>query len=72
MTLSNSEEFYSLVHDLEAAGVSVEDIASIEPDLEEIFLSVVENESADEMIEQADGGLEQRPIDQNALGRDER
>jgi ABC-2 type transport system ATP-binding protein len=45
VTLPDSEAFYRLTDRLEAAGATIQDVDSIQPDLEEIFLSIVENES---------------------------
>ena len=51
VTLPDSEAFYRLTDRLEAAGAAVQDVDSVQPDLEEIFLSVVENESVAESLE---------------------
>jgi len=52
VTLPDSEAFYRLTDRLEAAGARVRDVDSIQPDLEEIFLSIVEHESVAESLDE--------------------
>lgn len=42
ITLSETDAFYDLVWELESAGVTIKAVHSVEPDLEEVFLSVID------------------------------
>jgi ABC-2 type transport system ATP-binding protein len=46
VVLADSDELYSLMRTLETAGAAVQTVTSLEPDFEEVFLSVVEERAA--------------------------
>jgi ABC-2 type transport system ATP-binding protein len=46
VVLEGGEELYALMHALEDAGATVRDLTSLDPDFEEVFLSVIESEDA--------------------------
>ncbi|MDF9747482.1 ABC transporter ATP-binding protein [Natrinema salsiterrestre] len=63
ITLQSSDDFYRFTDAMEEANAKLDSIDSVKPDLEEIFLSIVDNESITASLDRSDRSTDRGDVD---------